>query len=99
VRALTEKFYGRTARLFLFHAENPEDARAIGTAILRQAASELERSSEGSGFGHTKASLAKKDVARLERRLKRLMDDFRAAETTDGEPYALVTAMYKRPHV
>jgi DNA-binding transcriptional ArsR family regulator len=99
VRALTEKFYGRTARLFLFHAENPEDARAIGTAMLRQAASELERSEEGTGFGHTKASLAKKDVARLERRLKRLMDDFRAAETPDGEPYALVTAMYKRPRV
>ena len=97
VRAVTEKFYGRTARLFLFHTEDPEDARAIGTAMLRQAASELERTSEGSGFGHTKASLTKKDLARLERRLKSLMEDFRAAESPDGEPYALVTAMYRRP--
>ena len=99
VRAMTEKFYGRTARLFLFQTEDPADARAIGTAMLRQAASELERSHEGTGFGHTKASLAKKDRIRLERRLKRLMEDFLAAETPDGEPYALVTAMYKRPGV
>ncbi len=99
VRAVTEKFYGRTARLFLFHAEDPDDARAIGTAMLRQAANELERSHEGTGFGHTKASIAKKDVVRLERRLKKLMDDFRDAESPDGEPYALVTAMYKRPDV
>jgi DNA-binding transcriptional ArsR family regulator len=99
VRAMTEKFYGRTARLFLFQTEDPADERAIGTAMLRQAASELERSHEGTGFGHTKASLAKKDRIRLERRLKRLMKDFLAAETPGGEPYALVTAMYKRPGV
>lgn len=98
VRAVTEKFYGRTARLFLFHAEDPEDAKAIGTAMLRQAANELERAPEGTGFGHTKASIAKKDIVRLERRLKRLMQDFRAAETPDGDPYALVTAMYRRPN-
>jgi DNA-binding transcriptional ArsR family regulator len=97
VRAVTEKFYGRTARLFLFHTEDPADARAIGTAMLRQAASELERAEEGAGFGHTKASLTRKDMLRLERRLKRLNDDFLAAEDPEGEPYALVTAIYRRP--
>jgi DNA-binding transcriptional ArsR family regulator len=97
VRAVTEKFYGRTARLFLYHAEDPADARAIGTAMLRQAANELERAQESAGLGHTKASLTPKDVARLERRLKKLMEDFLAAESPEGEPYALVTAMYRRP--
>jgi len=97
VRAVTEKFYGRTARLFLFHAEDPADARAIGTSMLRQAANELERSPEGAGFGLTKASLTKQDYARLERRLKKLMEDFRAADDPGGEPYALVTALYTRP--
>jgi predicted ArsR family transcriptional regulator len=97
VRAMTEKFYGRTARLFLFHAEDPEDARAIGTTMLRQAANELERAPHGEGFGLTKASLTKSDRTRLERRLRRLMEDFRAAESPEGEPYALVTAMYRRP--
>jgi DNA-binding transcriptional ArsR family regulator len=99
VRAVTEKFYGRTARLFLFQTEDPADARGIGTAMLRQAANELGRAEPSGGFGHTKASLSRKDAARFERRLKRLMEDFLAAESPDGEPYALVTAMYKRPDV
>lgn len=97
VRAVTEKFYGRTARLFLYKTEDPADARAIGVVMLRQAAGELERAPEGTRLGHTKASLTRKDVERLERRLKKLMADFRAAESPDGEPYALVTAMYRRP--
>ena len=97
VRAVTEKFYGRTARLFLYQTEDPADARAIGTVMLRQAANELERAPEGTGMGHTKASLTKRDLARLERRLKRLAEDFRAAESPEGEPYALVTAIYRRP--
>ena len=97
VRAVTEKFYGRAAKLFLYEAEDPADARAIGATMLRRAASEAERSVEGTGFGQTKASLTKKDVARFERRAKRLQDEFRAADTPDGIPYALVTAMYVRP--
>jgi DNA-binding transcriptional ArsR family regulator len=97
VRAVTEKFYGRTARLFLYQTEDPADARAIGVATLRQAAGELERAPESAGIGHTKVSLTQKDAARLERRLKKLMEDFLAAESPDGEPYALVTAMYRRP--
>jgi DNA-binding transcriptional ArsR family regulator len=97
VRALTEKFYGRTAKLFLYQAEDPADARAIGTTMLRRAANEVERAPDGTGFGQTKASLSKADVERFDRRIKRLQDDFRAAETPDGVPYALVTAMYVRP--
>lgn len=98
VRAITEKFYGRTAKLFLYEAEDPADARAIGATTLRRAANELERSEEGSGYGLTKASLTPEDRKRLERRLVRLTEDFRAAESPDGIPYALVTAMYVRPH-
>ena len=97
VRAVTEKFYGRTARLFLYHAEDPADGLAIGTAMLRQAASELERAPEGTGFGLTKASVTKADLARFERRLKKLMDDFRTADDPDGEPYAFVAGLYRRP--
>jgi predicted ArsR family transcriptional regulator len=97
VRAVTEKFYGRTAKLFLYEAEDPADARAIGATMLRRAANEVERSAEGTGFGQTKASLSKSDIARFDRRVKRLQEDFRAAETPGGIPYALVTAMYVRP--
>jgi DNA-binding transcriptional ArsR family regulator len=97
VRAVTEKFYGRTAKLFVYQAEDPADARAIGTTMLRRAANEVERSPDGTGFGQTKASLAKADIARFDRRIKRLQEDFLAAESPDGIPYTLVTAMYVRP--
>jgi DNA-binding transcriptional ArsR family regulator len=97
VRALTEKFYGRTAHLFLFHADDPADARALGGAVLRRAANELERASEGASFGHPKARLSPADLRRFERRLGKLMDDFLAADTAEGTPYALVGALYRRP--
>ena len=98
VRAVTEKFYGRTARLFLFETEDPEDVRALGGATLRRAAAEIERSPKAVSWGHPKARLTERDAKRLERRMKRLLDDFLAAETPTGEPYALVTALYEQRH-
>jgi DNA-binding transcriptional ArsR family regulator len=84
VRAVVEKFYGRTARLFVFQTEDPADARALAAVTLRQAASEIEHAPEGAGFALVRARLAGKDAKRLERRLERLVDDFRAAETPEG---------------
>lgn len=98
VRAMTEKFYGRTARLFIFNAEDPADARALAATVLRQAANEVDRSPDEASFGHVKANLSDKDAARLERRLKRLFDDFSAAENPEGAPRALAAAIYKRGH-
>ncbi|MGH3009055.1 MAG: ArsR/SmtB family transcription factor [Gaiellaceae bacterium] len=94
VRAVTEKFYGRTARLFLFQAEDPADERAIGASMLRQAAIEVERSPNGSGFGLVRARLTKKDLRRFERRAKKLMDDFRAADTAEGGPASFTAAFW-----
>ncbi len=97
VRALTESFYGRTAHLFLFQVEDAADTRALGASVLRQAAAEVGSAPQIGGFGHVKARLEPKDARRLERRLKRLMDDFRAAESPDGAPFALLGAFYERP--
>lgn len=94
VRAVTEKFYGRTARLFLYQTEDPADGRAISAITLRQAASEVERAAHSTGFGLVRARLAKKDVARFERRAKKLMDDFRAADTAGGKPRSLTLAFW-----
>jgi len=96
VRAITEKYYGRTARLFLFQTEDPADARALGSAMLRRAAAELDVSPHTARFGFPKALLTRKDADRLERRLRRLTEDFLAADTTEGEPYALAVALYRR---
>jgi DNA-binding transcriptional ArsR family regulator len=94
VRAVVEKFYGRTARLFLFQTEDAADARTLGATTLRQAASEMERAPESAGFGLVRARLTPKDAKRLERRLERLLDDFRAAETPDGVLSALAVGYW-----
>ena len=96
VRAVTEKFYGRTARLFLFQTEDPADSRALGGAMLRRAAAEVERSPDATQWGHPKARLTHDDFVRIERRLRRLTNDFLAAETPSGKPYSLVVALYQR---
>ena len=94
VRAVTEKFYGRTARLFLYQTEDPADGRAISAIALRQAASEVERAGHSTGFGLVRARLTDKDFERFERRAKKLMDDFRAADAPGGKPTSLTTGLW-----
>lgn len=94
VRAVTEKFYGRTARLFLYQTEDPADGRAISAITLRQAASEVERAAHSTGFGLVRARLTEKDAERFERRALKLMDDFRAADTPGGRPKSLTMGIW-----
>jgi DNA-binding transcriptional ArsR family regulator len=94
VRALTEKFYGRTARLFLYQTEDPADGRAISAVTLRQAASEVDHAPIVTGFGLVRARLTQKDMDRFERRAKKLMDDFRAADQAGGVPSSLTAGIW-----
>jgi len=99
VRAVTEKYYGRTARLFLFKStEDGEDVRNIAAAAFRRAAEEMLplREDEPTTFGAVTARLSDADARRLTRRLKKLLDDFRAADSADGEAYGLAGALYRR---
>jgi DNA-binding transcriptional ArsR family regulator len=94
VRAVTEKFYGRVARLFLFQAEDPADARALGAATLRDAAALLERAPEGASWGLVLSRLSKSDAMRFERRLDKLIDDFREREIPGGTAFRLAAAFW-----
>jgi DNA-binding transcriptional ArsR family regulator len=94
VRAVTEKFYGRTARLFLYQTEDPADGRAISAVTLRQAANEVELAPFATGFGLVRARLTKKDVDRFERRVKKLLDDFRAADSPGGRSSSLTVGIW-----
>lgn len=95
VRGVTEKRYGRVAKLFLFEAEDPADARALGASTLRQAAHELERAPESAAWGLVGARLSKADARRFERRLKGLLDDFRGSDAAGGDPYRLTGAAWR----
>jgi DNA-binding transcriptional ArsR family regulator len=94
VRAVTEKFYGRTARLFLFQTEDPADSRALSAVTLRQAAGEVEVAPIVSGFGLVRARLTRKDMERFERRTQKLLDDFHAADTAGGVPSSLTAGIW-----
>jgi DNA-binding transcriptional ArsR family regulator len=94
VRAVTEKFYGRTARLFLYQTEDPADGRAIAAVTLRQAASEVDLAPLVTGFGLVRARLTEQEIDRFERRVKKLMADFRGADKPGGTPSSLTAGIW-----
>jgi DNA-binding transcriptional ArsR family regulator len=106
VRAVTEKYYGRTARLFLYESADgsqAEDIKNIVAAGLRIAAEEIlplnyEDPAAIGCSGVLRVRLTPEDAARFNRRLDRLMTEFRQAEDPHGVPYGLALAMYRRDH-
>jgi DNA-binding transcriptional ArsR family regulator len=94
VRAVTERFYGRVARLFLFQIEDPADARAVGASTLRDAAFQLERGAAGAAWGLVLSRLSATDAKRFGRRVDRLLEDFQASDTRDGVPHRLAVAYF-----
>jgi DNA-binding transcriptional ArsR family regulator len=102
VRAMTERYYGRAARLFLFKSTDTdgEDVRNVAAASLRRVAEEMLPFGEDDGrttFAVVRANLSDADARRLSRRLEKLIDDFRAADTPGGaNAYGFGAAIYRR---
>jgi DNA-binding transcriptional ArsR family regulator len=94
VRAMTEKFYGRTARLFLYQTDDPDDTRAISANTLRQATREVEQAPMVTGFGLVRARLSKKDLKRFHDRAQKLAEDFRTADSSDGRPCSMTMGIW-----
>jgi DNA-binding transcriptional ArsR family regulator len=100
VRAVTENYFGRTARLFVFKSTGAdgEDVRNVAAASLRRAAEELLPIGDDgrTTFAVVRARLTDADAKRLTKRLERLIDDFRAADAKTGREYGLAAALYER---
>jgi DNA-binding transcriptional ArsR family regulator len=102
VRALTEKYYGRTGRLFLYESADVsgyEDVRNIVAASLRVAAEEIlpvDEEDAAACSGVLRVRLNDADARRFDRRLTKLMDEFRACDDPAGTPYGLALALYRR---
>jgi DNA-binding transcriptional ArsR family regulator len=102
VRALTEKFYGRVARLFVLKSDEsmPDEFRGglLAAMMLRQAADELIA---GGGEQDTSAlirvRLTPASRTRFERRLNRLVADLQRADDPAGESQALAYALFRAP--
>jgi DNA-binding transcriptional ArsR family regulator len=99
VRALTEKFYGRVARLFVLQSDEslPKDlSGTLGAIMLRQAADEAFASRpehDQSALLHVR--IGQKDLRRFQRRLNRLVADFQLAEDPAGDLHALTFALFR----
>jgi DNA-binding transcriptional ArsR family regulator len=100
VRALTEMYYGRVARLFVLKSDDsmPDELRGgvLAAMMLRQAADELTASGaekDTSALVHVRLSAA--DVRRFEQRLNRLVADYQRADDPEGETHALTYALFR----
>jgi len=104
VRALTEKYYGRVARLFVLKGDEgmPEELKGgvLAATMLRQAADELIAAgdpdeNDSSALIHVR--LTPEQRRRFERRLNRLVADLQRAEDADGTSHALAYALFRAP--
>jgi DNA-binding transcriptional ArsR family regulator len=101
VRAMTERYYGRTARLFLFKSSDDADGegvRDVVAASLRTVADEMLPSADDdqTTFAVLRINLGDENAVRFVRRLNRLMHDFRKADDPEGQPYGLAISLYRR---
>jgi DNA-binding transcriptional ArsR family regulator len=104
VRALTEKYYGRVARLFVLKGDEgmPEELKGgvLAATMLRQAADELIAAgdpdeNDSSALIHVRLTPEKR--RRFEQRLNRLVADLQRAEEVDGTSHALAYALFRAP--
>jgi hypothetical protein len=63
---------------------------------LRQAADDVARAPAGVNFANVRSRLTPADARRLDRRLDRLVEDFRAADAEDGVLHSFVSALWSR---
>ena len=100
VRAVTEKYYGRVARLFLISATTRATrTRSCTASARRPCARRPHELAAAGGSSRCRRSCATRlsaaDERRFDRRLERLIDDFRTSEDPDGEPMGLAIALYR----
>ena len=98
VRAVTEKYYGRVARLFIIKSGDERDdelVHGVAANSFRNAAAELAASADIATHASLHVRLDPADVRRFERRLEKLVDDVRAAENFEGEAWGFAGALYR----
>lgn len=100
VRALTEKYYGRVARLFVLKGDDsmPEELKGgtLAAMMLRRAADELiAAGGEKVTSAFVPVRLKPADVRRFEQRLNRIVAAIEDAEDAEGERHILTYAFFR----
>jgi len=99
VRAVTEKFYGRVAWLFIIQASDAPEAARPMAAALRRAANELEVIEVGGDVcvsGIARVRLTPEDARRFERRLEKLVEDVFASDVAGGRDFVFAHAYFPK---
>ena len=100
VRAMTESYYGRLARLYRIVADEvePFDPAGIGSLWLRQAADEVApdagKGDDPSTVVVVHARVAEGDARRFAQRLEELASDFQSYDDEDGRVFGFVSGVY-----
>ena len=100
VRALTEKYYGRLARLYRIVADDSDayGTAAFGALMLRQAADEVApdagEGDDPSGVVVVHARVAVADARKFQQRLEELASDFLSFDDEDERVYGFVAGVY-----
>ena len=100
VRALTEKYYGRLARLYRIVADDSEplDTAAFGALMLRQAADEVAPDAgmgdDPSGLVVVHARVAVGNARRFQQKLEELASDFQSLDDEEERVYGFVAGVY-----
>ena len=99
VRAVTERYYGRYARLYRIVADSePYDPAAMGALMLRQAADEVSPDAGKGGDPSTlvavHARVSVKDARGFAQRLEELASDFQAYDEEDERVFGFVAGVY-----
>ena len=98
VRALTQKYYGRVAKLFVLRSDEalPEELGSLASMMLQQAADEaLASRTEKDQSALLHVRLTEKDLVRFQKRLNRLVADFQRADDPGGDTHALALALFR----
>ena len=95
VRALTEKYYGRHARLYRIVAD--EGAHTLASEMLRQVADEVAPAEEASNsLAVVHARVAPEHAAAFAQRVHEIASDFQALDDEDEEVvFGLVAGVYR----
>jgi DNA-binding transcriptional ArsR family regulator len=102
VRAMTEKYYGRVARIHRIAGSEPADGgqqpntQALGRNLLRRASAEMAvpPSDDPSTVILVRARLSQSQARRFAHRLEALSKEFTAEDTSGERVYGLVASVY-----
>jgi DNA-binding transcriptional ArsR family regulator len=100
VRAMTESYYGRLARLYRIVADDsePYDPAGMGSLLLRHAADEVApdagKDDDPSSLVVVHARVSTRDARRFAQRLEELASDFQSFDEDDGRVFGFVAGVY-----